>query len=105
MELQDKEAQTNPLWRELAVILSRALDMWKLIPLRQKVTLAGAIFIIALGGASNTAIPLLMGKLVDTVKDGPGDAGRGAIMVAVAFYLALIGAAYLLRGGMQVARR
>jgi hypothetical protein len=72
MELHDTDVKTNPLWRELAVILSRARDMWKLIPLRQKLTLGAAAFIIAMGGASNTAIPLLMGKLVDTVKDGPG---------------------------------
>jgi ATP-binding cassette subfamily B protein len=108
MEQNDKEGQTNPLWRELAVILSRALDMWKLIPLHQKSTLGAATFVIALGGASNTAIPLLMGKLVDAVKEGPGVSGGvagGGIMGAVALYLTLIGGAYLLREALQVARR
>jgi ATP-binding cassette subfamily B protein len=108
MELHDTDVKTNPLWRELAVILSRARDMWKLIPLRQKLTLGAAAFIIAMGGASNTAIPLLMGKLVDTVKDGPGASGGvagGGIMGAVVLYLALIGGAYLLREALQVARR
>ncbi len=105
MEANDKDVTTPPLWRELLLIFSRARDMWKLVPRRQKLTLGAAVFIIALGGVSNTAIPLLMGKLVDTVKTVSDDAGRVAIMRALAVYLGLIGGAYLLREAMQVGRR
>ena len=104
MNANSREAPLSPQWRELATIFGHAIEMWALIPVKQKMTLAAAVFIIAIGGASNTAIPLMMGQLVDVVKEGPGDGGHG-LMRAVAIYLALIGGAYLLREAMQIGRR
>ena len=101
-------------WRECAAILSRARQMWGLIPARQRWTLGGGVVLMALGGASNTAIPLLLGKLVDTASDAPvrhnlrgaiRDFFTGEIFHVVGLYLALIAGAYLFRELLQVGRR
>lgn len=98
---------------EARVIAYRVSQMWKLIPTRQKVTLGIAGGIIFLGGAANTAIPLLLGKLVDTVAAMP-IAARNAtgevplpegFFYTAGWYMAAIGAAYLIREALQVGRR
>jgi ATP-binding cassette, subfamily B, bacterial len=100
--------------RELIIIAQRAGQIWKLVPPRQRWTLSVAVLLMALGGVSNTAIPLLLGQLVDTVRDAaPRDAASDAITKTVAtpfvetagWFLGLIGLAYLLREALQVGRR
>src|SRR5262245_21358553 len=91
-------------WRECGAILGRARQMWGLSPARQGWTLAGGVVLMAVGGASNTAIPLLLGKLVDAAADAPvrhnlrgafRDFFTGELFHIIALYLALIAAAYL----------
>lgn len=93
---------------EILVILGRAKDLWGLIPRRPRWTLALAALLMALGGASNTAIPLLLGRLVDSVRqraDNSDGVDTKGILATVAFSLLLIGIAYLVREILQVGRR
>src|SRR5947207_2928717 len=99
---------TTASGKEIWSILRRARKLWGLIPLRQRWTLALAIVLMALGGASNTAIPLLLGSLVDSVRGsaaGVGEAGSRGLFETVALSLGMIGAAYLIRELLQVGRR
>lgn len=101
-------------WREIIQILRRARQMWGLIPPRQRGTLAGGVLLMTLGGAANTAIPVLLGKLVDAVADAPVDHSlrralheflAGDLARSLAVYLGLIAGAYVLRELLQVGRR
>ncbi|HZZ70661.1 MAG TPA: ABC transporter ATP-binding protein [Pirellulales bacterium] len=104
-------APHEPLWREIWNICLRGRQLWKLIPRRQRWTLLGAVGLMILGGISNTAIPLILGKLVDTVQHlGPTDQGipshaKVTFYQSVGLILGLIGLAYVIREGLQVARR
>jgi ATP-binding cassette subfamily B protein len=103
--------ENESFWRELPEIGDRARQLWGLIPARQRWTLKAAILLMALGGASNTAVPLLLGKLVDAVGPWAAHAGQvrppvaSGLMQTVGIYLALIGMAYALRELMQIGRR
>lgn len=93
---------------EVVMIWVRFREIWSHIPRRQRWTLIAAVILMAIGGASNTAIPLLLGRLVDSVK--PSDAtsttsGGASFMTTCGLYLGLIGLAYLVREILQVARR
>jgi ATP-binding cassette subfamily B protein len=61
---------------------------------------------MALTGASSTVIPVLLGRLVDQVKTGTERGLSGDTLYRVAFfYLAMIGATYVLREILNVGRR
>ena len=91
---------------ELRLTLRRARQVWKLVPRKHKVALGCAALVMALTSACNTAMPLLLGRLVDGVKTGTDQGWSGAVLFRVAaLYLSLIGAAYLLREGFNVLRR
>src|SRR5262245_42650229 len=100
-------------YRELATITLRLRDMWRMIPVRLKFTLVGAVLLMALGGAANTLIPIYLGKLVDSVNAGA--AGSGAAeglparhdrpLAGAGAFLAIIGGMYLVREALQVGRR
>jgi ATP-binding cassette subfamily B protein len=94
--------------KELWSIFRRARNLWSLIPIRQRWTLSLAVVLMALGGASNTAIPLLLGRLVDSVRGSTGAArteGPRSLFETVALSLCMIGGAYLIREILQVGRR
>lgn len=96
--------------KELVVILQRGREIWNLIPVRQRGTLILAILLMALAGASNTAIPLFLGKLIDAVQgnseqNGISESAASVLATAAMMYLALIGLAYLLREAFGITRR
>ena len=101
------KATVNNFWREIVTIGHRGRQVWKLIPVRQRWTLCVAIGLMVLGGACNTAIPLLLGRLVDVVSDiVPGAANEGiSITSPIGWCLGFIAAAYLLREAFQLGRR
>jgi ATP-binding cassette subfamily B protein len=93
-------------WHELGVILKRARQVWRLIPHRHKVAFGAAALLMVLTSACNTALPLLLGRLVDDVQRGTEQRLSHAAMYQTAgLVLALVAGAYLLREGLQVARR
>jgi ATP-binding cassette subfamily B protein len=98
--------QLKGLRTELRLILRRGRQVWKLVPLRYKLALGGAALLMAVTSAANTAMPLLLGSLVDRIKSGT-EAGLGAdaLTRVAAVFLGLIALTYMLREGLQVARR
>src|SRR5258708_6203115 len=94
--------------QEIWMILRRARDLWGMIPPRPRWTLIAAVVLMALGGAANTANPLLLGRLVDSVRHRAGNTDvfvdNGDVKTVTATLL-LIGLAYLAREVLQVGRR
>jgi ATP-binding cassette subfamily B protein len=91
---------------ELKVILRQARQVWRLVPHRHAVAFGIAALVMALGSACNTAMPLLMGRLVDGVKNGTEQAvGADALWRLAVFYLVLLAGTYAVREGLNVLRR
>jgi ATP-binding cassette subfamily B protein len=94
------------LRHELRLILSRGRQVWRLIPLRHRLALGGAALLMAFTSAANTAMPLLLGSLVDRIKSGTeANLGTNALYQTALLFLGLIALAYLVREALQVARR
>src|SRR5881394_4351310 len=55
---------------ELRLILQRAWQVWNLISRKHKVALIVAALLMALTSACNTALPLMLGQMVDAVQQG-----------------------------------
>ena len=103
------QRQGNPvkaLWLELQTIVTRAREVWRLVPARHRWALAGGVLVMGLGSAASTAIPLLLGTLVNAVNTEVGrQATRTAVTQTAFYYLMLVGIAYLLREALNVLRR
>ena len=94
------------IWRELRYIGRRGRQVWRLVPWRHRWALAGALLVMCLASAGNTAIAIYLGKLVESVdpKKTQGLSSQ-AILQGARYYLVLIGLAYLVRESMNVLRR
>jgi ATP-binding cassette subfamily B protein len=91
---------------ELATIVGQSGQVWRLIPWRHRLSLAGAVAIMSIASAANTAIALCMGKIVDVVNPQTNPTQSQAELTQVAaMYLGVIGGAYLVREVMNVLRR
>ncbi len=91
---------------EIRLILRRGHQVWRLVPARHKLGLAGAGAIMAAVSLCNVTVNLLLGKLVGAVMHGiKSDGSHAAAYTLVVEVLGLIGAAYVLREGLNVARR
>ena len=78
---------------EIRLIVRRARQVWRLVPMRHKMGLAFAGAIMAAVSLCNTALPLLLGKLVDAVKPTGADTPKaGGYLIAIEI-LGLIGGA------------
>jgi ATP-binding cassette subfamily B protein len=97
---------TRGFFRELRHIGIRARQVWRLVPSRHKWALAGALAIMAVTSAGNTAMPVLLGKLVDAVKHGSeeGLPPRALYRLASVFLIS-IGGVYLVREALNIVRR
>ncbi len=91
---------------EVGTMLRRAGQVWRIVPQKHKWALGGAAVVMAITSVCNTALPLFLGLLVDGVQRGTlQGATRTALFDVAAWYLFLIGAAYLLREFLGVLRR
>jgi ATP-binding cassette subfamily B protein len=91
---------------EIRLILRRGRQVWRLVPRRHKLGLGVAGGIMALTSACNTAVALLLGKLVDGVQTGHEHGwSHAAIYTIAGEVLGTIGFVYLLREALNVARR
>jgi ATP-binding cassette subfamily B protein len=91
---------------ELRLMLRQSKRVLGLIPLGHKLGLASAALMMAMASACSTAVPLLIGMLVDGVRNAPEHAHQGAGFVRIAGrYLSLIACALLIREATNVARR
>jgi ATP-binding cassette subfamily B protein len=95
--------RTEGIGAEVRQILKRMLDVRRLVAKRDRRALAGAGAIMALTSATNTAVALLLGRLVDAVARAPG--GGASLYRGAAWILGLIALAYVLREGLNVLRR
>ena len=97
---------TQGIASEMGLMLHRGREVWRLVPRRHKWALAGAAVVMACTSACSTALALFLGQLVDGVQRGTleGQTGEPLFHLA-AWYLGLIGGAYLLREILNVLRR
>ena len=91
---------------EMRQIFRRGRQVWNLIPVGFKWALGSAVFVMACTSACNTAMPLLLGELVDGVKNGDDKHLPASAMYTYAFWilLAVVGV-YLAREALNVLRR
>lgn len=91
---------------EVRDLFATARKTWRMLSRSHRYSLLAAVTIMAVGGFTATAIPLLSGKLVDRVAHGiqAGEA-RGVVLESVAYVLCAIGALVLVRELLQVLRR
>ena len=99
-------AHSSGIGAELRLISRRGRQVWRLVPIRYKLWLGGAGLIMAAVSLCNTAIPLLLGKLLDAAELSQKEGWTHAASYAVAAeFLSLLAAAYVLRESLNVARR
>src|SRR5205823_1913101 len=91
---------------EIGLILRRGRQVGALLPARHKARLGFALLVIVAVSSCNTAIPLLLGRLVDGVHRG-GEAGlfREALTWIALGTLGLLAGTYVVREALNVLRR
>jgi ATP-binding cassette, subfamily B, bacterial len=106
MKRPTKWERLRSIAQELGTIARRGRHVWRLVPGRQRLSLFGALAVMSLSSAANTAIWLCAGGLVNSVDPAthPGSTA-GALGRIAGMYLAIIAAAYLVRECMNVLRR
>src|SRR5215208_40149 len=90
---------------EARLILGYGVRVWRLIPRRHKLALGGASLLMAAVSACNTALPLLLGDLVEKVRESVDWDGVGFFPRAAGTYLLLIASTDVGRELLQAARR
>jgi ATP-binding cassette subfamily B protein len=98
--------RTKGFFAELRQMGKRARQAWRLVPRRHKAGLGAAALVMALTSVCNTAIPVLLGRLVHRIIEGTSHGlDHEALYRIAAWFLAAIGGAYLLRESLNVLRR
>src|SRR4051812_17882821 len=96
----------SEFWREMRNIARLGRQMWRLIPRARKLALGGALLVMSVASAANTAIPLCLGRLVDAVNPESNRRLTPPELIRIAAtYLAFIGLAYIVRETFNVLRR
>jgi ATP-binding cassette subfamily B protein len=97
---------TRGFTSELRQMVRRGRQAWRLVPRRHKAGLGVAALVMALTSLCNTALPILIGRLIHRIIEGTHDGlGHEALYGIAAWFLAWIAAAYLLRETLNVLRR
>jgi ATP-binding cassette, subfamily B, bacterial len=92
--------------RELSALAHRFGRVLRLVSARHRRGLAVAALVMALAGAAQVAVPLLLGRLIDAVQRGTEQRlPTAALLTVAAAHLGLLAAAYLLRESFHVLRR
>jgi ATP-binding cassette subfamily B protein len=98
--------RTKSVLHELRRLVKQWVQVWGMVPRHSKAAFVGASCIMAATAACSTAIPLLLGNLVDGVKVGIGQSSPPEALYSLAArYLEFIAVAYLVREVLQVLRR
>ena len=99
-------SRLKDLGGELRSLRRHGRQVWRLVPRRYKWSLGGAAIVMAATSLCSTLVPLLLGKLVDSVKRG-ADQGMSHpdLYRLAAWFLVLIAVAYVFREGLNVLRR
>ncbi len=100
------DEQPGGLRREAFATLRCAREVWRLVPIRRRWSLAAAALVMALASSCQVAIPLALGRLIDQAQDGLARClPRADLHRLIACNLALLAGAYVLRECLNVARR
>jgi ATP-binding cassette subfamily B protein len=100
------KAEQKGIAAELRIIALRARGVWSLVPRRHNLALGGAALIMALTSASNTALPLLLGRLVNFIPAEGGQAARRSeLWSGVLWVLGTIAVVYIIREILHIVRR
>jgi ATP-binding cassette, subfamily B, bacterial len=92
--------------RELRLIFRQGRRVWRMVPRRHKLGFAAVSGIMAVTSACSTAVPFLVGSLLDRVKTATEEGLSGETLYGVVtIYLVLIGVAYVVREVLNVGRR
>ncbi len=103
---REQVGHARQFWREMRNIARLGREIWRLIPGRQRLALGGALLVMSVASAANTAIPLCLGRLVDAVNPESDRRLTPADLIGIAaMYLGFIGAAYVVRETFNVLRR
>src|SRR5437764_3234213 len=90
-------------WAELRLILTRAGQVWRLVPRRHKLALSGSAVLMAVTSGCATLIALLLGRLIEGIKTGiEHHVPRGELVYVAGVWLAVLAGTYLLREGLHV---
>ncbi len=91
---------------ELRLIAHRGRQVWGLVPPVQKFALISAAIVMAVTSACNTAMPLLLGHLVDAVTAVMKHyLGRNNLYVIAGWILLFLACVYVVREALNVLRR
>src|SRR6188472_3450980 len=91
---------------EVRELIGTAHRSWHMLSRTHRYALLAAVAVMAIGGMTATAIPLLSGRLVDRVATGlQAGESRTTVLEAVASVLIAIGLLVLVRELLQVLRR
>src|SRR5262245_40278793 len=92
--------------REVRELVLTTRKVWKTIARRHRWALIGAVCVMVAGGAANTALPLLSGRIVDGVQTGVTNGTPTDVLIAAGRVLLLyVAVLVLLRELLQVFRR
>ncbi len=106
MKRPTKWERLRGIAQELGTIAHRGRQVWRLVPWRHRLSLFGALAVMSLASAANTAIWLCVGGLINAVDPATHPGSTAAALGRIAgVYLAIIAAAYLVRECMNVLRR
>jgi ATP-binding cassette, subfamily B, bacterial len=97
---------TQGIAAEMALMMRRGREVWRLVPRRHKWALGGAVLVMVCTSACSTILALFLGQLVDGVKPDQLESQTNETLYRMAaLWLVLIGAAYLVREILNVLRR
>jgi ATP-binding cassette subfamily B protein len=100
------EHGSSPPKSELSKLTHLVREVFRLVPYRRKYALTGAAVIMMLISAGNTAVAMLLGKLIDRIQQGLRESWENQqFYTAAAVVLGSISLIYLLREVLNVLRR
>ena len=76
MKRPTKWERLRGIAQELGTIARRGRQVWRLVPWRHRLSLFGALAVMSLASAANTAISLCLGELINVGR--PRDTTRAA---------------------------
>jgi ATP-binding cassette, subfamily B, bacterial len=105
-QMTTKETAFLKFWSELRGIGRHSWLIWNMIPRTNRAALGGAVIIMCITSGTATTIPLLIGRLVDAVKQGlEHTVTREHMYVLAAWFLGGVAFMVLLRELLNVLRR
>jgi ATP-binding cassette subfamily B protein len=94
------------LVQEVSLIARRGRQAWHLVPLSHRTALAGAALIMGVTSGANTAVALLLGKLIDRIKPSAAmTTSQNELYWAAGTILATLAGVYIVRELLHVVRR